>query len=753
MKTSLFVRYKWWIFGLLILTSAVCGLLLSRIPFEETILTLVPQHVRGKVELFSLSPLNQKIFVGVQSSSEAEARQSAEFLRQLLQEQHAVRVPFVLNAKIGQALAGTLPYHFFAEDEAEINRKIAPSAIAEKMTDNYAKLLSLQGMFLRPFILQDPLDFISLMTQKLSSLGEDMQVDFKDGFLSSPDGKTWIGVYESTQNANDFSSALSFDTSFWKSAALLPASVRAFYTGGLRYTVENVRAIKRDLVKISLFALVSLAGVFVFFLREKSALLIYLLPLLVLPAAALGTYLIFGRLSGITLGFGSVAAGLAVDYSIYVFFAARQSGKDAYYAAEKLRKHLLCNYMTSVLCFAALLFSGVEVFRQIAVFSMIALTLALGLSYFVFPAHWGTTFRPTAVSFEKWRSSLSRKQAGFLIILILCFGAWGFSHTRFSGDMEKLNAVSPRFLQDKQLFAHVFSNAENRRALLFVLGKSREDVLQKSESLSGRFPRPLALSHILLSEEATQHSLARWHHFWSEEKQTEVSFLLQKSCTTLGIKCSVFDPFLKSLTHVSSADPFDFSQIYNPLIQLKNGQYALVHIVPNEPVYNVQDPSVVFVSARELQHEIITSAKKEALRILLLAVLLNFAAVGIVLKSWKKALLSFLPVVMATCILFGCFALFRVEVNLFVLVFMPLLIGLGIDYAIFQLMKHAHGGNSFYPNTAVVAAGFSTLAGFGVLVLSTHPVLFMMGLSSVIGITGAVLSAVFLLEPFVRERI
>jgi len=754
MKTALFIKHKYLILGLILLMSAVCGLFLARVPFEETILTMVPQHVRGKVELFTLSPLNQKIFVGVQGTSEDDARKNAETLREMLLKSQVVREPFVVDANVAESLAGTLPYHFSEEDEKDLSRKITPDAVAEKMTDNYAKIISLQGMFLRPLILKDPLDFVSVTAKKLALLGKDMRVDFKDGFLSSSDGKTWIGVYDSIKNANDFSAALSFDSSFWKSAAALPASVRAFYTGGLRYTVENVRAIKRDLVKISVLAFLALSGVFVLFFRRKSALLIYLLPLLVLPPAALGTYLIFGRLSGITLGFGSVAAGLAVDYSIYVFFAVLHSGDDPYAVVKKLKKHLLCNYMTSVLCFAALLCSGVEVFRQIAVFSILALTLALGLSLFVFPAYWINMPPKEFVFSGRKPIRLSGRAALPLIIFIVQCGIIGLVHTTFSGDMDKLNAISPRFEQDKELFSQAFPNAENRNALLFVLGKSKEDVLRKSEELSGTLPRPLAVSQLLSSEEGTQLSLERWRNFWSEEKRKELSALFQKSCDTLGIQCGAFEPFLKSLEQPSSADPFDLSQIYNPLIQLKDGRYALVHIVPNYPIdYDVQDPSVVFVSAEGLRKEIISSAKWEALRILLLAILFNSVAVGIVFKSVKSVVAAFLPVLMALCILFACFALFGVEVNLFILVFMPLLIGLGIDYAIFQLMKQAHFGESLYPNTAVVAAGLSTLAGFGVLIVSTHPVLFMMGLSSVIGITGAVLASMFLLEPFIRGNI
>ena len=108
-----------------------------------------------------------------------------------------------------------------------------------------------------------------------------------------------------------------------------------------------------------------------------------------------------------------------------------------------------------------------------------------------------------------------------------------------------------------------------------------------------------------------------------------------------------------------------------------------------------------------------------------------------------------MPVVLGACVTFGCFALFKVQVNLFVLVFLPLLMGLGIDYGIFQVIKYNRGAaQALYPPRALITAGLSTLAGFGVLAAAKHGVLFMMGCSSFTGISAAVCAALFILPAF-----
>ena len=98
------------------------------------------------------------------------------------------------------------------------------------------------------------------------------------------------------------------------------------------------------------------------------------------------------------------------------------------------------------------------------------------------------------------------------------------------------------------------------------------------------------------------------------------------------------------------------------------------------------------------------------------------------------------------------FWLAGVKVNLFILAFLPLLTGLGVDYGLFEVIKHRAGKSTLYPQAALTAAALSTFIGFGVLALADHAVLFIMGLSACLGIAGAALSALFLLPPLLEDE-
>lgn len=750
-----FARHKKAAAALLLAGALGCGALLSCVKLDENIHAMIPAAVRERVELFEHSPLNKKIFIGVTADTAQAAQEAAEELRADLVRRGLLTLPPAPGPDFALTLYRGLPYRFSAKDAQAAAERLTPEAVRERMAQNYENLLSFQSFFLKDLILADPLGLTDLMAAKMAAFGAGTALEYRDGFLASPDGKTLIGPYDFPGETADFNAARRFAEGFSQAAADISSSAKAFYLGSLRYTVENVAVIQADLLKITLLAFVLLAGVFWYFFRHKTALLIYLLPVLVLPPAALVTYRVFGSLSGITLGFGSVVAGLSVDYSVYIFFALKRTRAGARETAAHMKKHLLCNFMTSALCFAALFCSSVELFRQIAVFSVTGLLLSLLLALYIFPHYWTDLPPETQASPRYTLPVLPRRAAVLVCVFLLAFGALGVTRAHFSGDVEDLNSTSAQFKQDKAAFDRVFSGVSQNSALLFVFGATPEEALEHNEALSARLPAPLAVSEVIVSNSARAENTARWREFWSASRANYARLLIEEEAGKLGLKPAAFEPFFKEVLAEPAPDTFDFTKLYNPAAELADGRFAVVNIVPNTAAYETaaREAGAVFLSASELKTDLIHAVKKEALKIVLLALLFNLAAVRWAFKSWKTAFLAFVPVVLAACFTFGCFWAFNVRVNLFILVFLPLLMGIGIDYGIFQLMRRASSGGEYanaYPASALAAAALSTLAGFGVLAFAKHGVLFIIGLSSFLGVGGAMLASLFVLPAFLQ---
>lgn len=747
-----FIRRKTALLCLVLFLAAGCGALLTRMKPDESVHAMIPKAVREKVELFEHSPLNKKIFAVVRADNAESAEEAASELRQALMDHHLVRPPFTPGPDFALTLFHALPARFTQADASSADATLSPEYVAQKMRENYENLLSMEGFLLKPLIQADPLGLTGLVTHKLAALGAGTGLGFKDGFLSSSDGKTLIALYDYV-GEESFSGAEDFSRRFTALAATLGKNVQAFYLGGLRYTVENISVIRADLWRVTALALLALAAVFFVFLRRKSALLIYLLPFIILPPAALVTYAVFGGISGITLGFGSVVAGLSADYSIYLFFALR-SGGGMHETVLRIRKHLLGAFLTSVLCFAALFCSSVELFRQIAVFSVTGLTCALLLALYVFPPFWTTGAEKTVSAPVFTVRALPKKWAAWIASAVLVFGIWGVTHTNFSGDVEDLNSTSAGFKAQKAVFDEVFAQAASDNALVFVKGSSLEDALENNEKASALFPVPLAVGGVLPSATQREENEARWQAFWSAARTQYARLLLEEESAKLGLNPSAFAHFFEQLKN-PAPDAFDFTQIYNPAVHLSNGLFAVVNVVPNTPEYEraAQRAGAVFVSGAGLKKELLASVRREALKIVLGSLLFSALAVFAVFRNARETLLCFVPVVLAGGFTFGCFWAFGVKVNLFVLVFLPLLTGLGIDYGIFQVMKFRSAGQArtLYPPAALWAAALSTLAGFGVLSFAKHGVLFIMGLSSFLGICGAILAAQFILPAFLED--
>ncbi|MBR3631907.1 MAG: hypothetical protein IKN49_02430 [Elusimicrobiaceae bacterium] len=724
---------------------------------EENMLALVPQSIRRQVALFERSPLSQKLIVIVTSASAAQTTQISQDLQEKLTQAGFIKPWSLPTEDVVQTMLTALPACFSVQVQQIAQQKLSPSSVDAQLADYYEKLFSFQSVFVSHLITHDPFYLTEILFDKWATIGNNGPNTYENGLLANQEGTVQAGLYDTKDTVSDLRAAHRLQKFFTDYQFSLSDGARAFFMGGLRYTLENASLIKRDLTMITWVGLTCLSVIFLWLFRTKRALLIYALALLVLPPAALATQLVFGHISGITLGFGSVVAGLSVDYAIYVYFALQQTQLDTVNALAQVRKHVRCNFLTSALCFVALFFSSVEVFKQIAVFALVALTLALWISLHIFPSYFSKQMAPKGKTVSLTVKPFTFQVACLVSLLLLIFGLWGVTHVSFSQELDSLNSTSTDFKRDKSVADELFSSDQN--ALLFALGSTQDEALANNEKLSARSPRPLPVSELFVSHQTQLQNEARWQEFWNVSHRNDARLLLREEAQKKGFQSNSFLPFWQWLDQTMVHAPsVDFSAWYNPVLTLSKNLYAVVNIVPNDPLYaKIADgKNTFFVSTLQLQKDLVQGVKKEALRVVCLALLFNWIAVWMLFKNFKETLLCFVPVVLGGCILFGCLAVFDVQVNLFGLIFLPLLIGLGIDYAIFQLMKF-HSQETpphlLYPTKALLAAGLSTLAGFGVLVLAKHAVLCMMGLCALLGIGGAIGVALWILPAFKEQKI
>jgi predicted exporter len=108
-------------------------------------------------------------------------------------------------------------------------------------------------------------------------------------------------------------------------------------------------------------------------------------------------------------------------------------------------------------------------------------------------------------------------------------------------------------------------------------------------------------------------------------------------------------------------------------------------------------------------------------------------------RAWR----AYLPTLLGGVVTLAVFGWLNTPVQIFVVLSLILLLGMGIDYGIFML-EHP-GERSVW--LAVAIAGISTLLAFGLLALSTTPALRAFGVGILVGETST-----WLLTPLFRPH-
>jgi len=140
-------------------------------------------------------------------------------------------------------------------------------------------------------------------------------------------------------------------------------------------------------------------------------------------------------------------------------------------------------------------------------------------------------------------------------------------------------------------------------------------------------------------------------------------------------------------------------------------------------------------------------------RVVIPILLLVIGSLWLAFRNWREVLLSLTTVVVAGLSLELLMSLFGWSWNMMNLMSIPLLLGMGVDFAIhMQLAMRRHDGDLIFVRKsigkALLLAGSTTVAGFASVAFSSNAGLASLGMVCGTGITCAMVTAVFLLPPW-----
>lgn len=466
--------------------------------------------------------------------------------------------------------------------------------------------------------------------------------------------------------------------------------------------------------------------------------------------------LLFGQVHVLTLVFGASLLGVAVDYAFHYFTIPAPASGD-----ERLRRifpAITLGLVSSLIGYFALATTPFPGLRQMAVFCIAGLVGAWLTIVLLYP------FIGLRISQSSWMIALCRRflvmgesaMAKRLFLLSLIIPAIVLflilSGEKPVHDVRDFQARSNALMDEETELLSVFDSPASNQFYI-VTGDTPQTVLENMEQADaalqemkeqGFFENYQSLSTWLPSLKRQQENHALYSQLYNSTALEElVAFGILESEDVSRLRELFDDDKDRRITFREWEQSSLYAQtadFWLGEVSVGSGRSVYAAVIPLMGIKNLealQDiaPDVVFVDKVSTVNSMMDEYQGRA------AWLLLAAAGGIYLMlSWRysfrhSTLLIALPLISVSTAWLGLVLLGN-AVNLFNTLALFLIVGISVDFGIFFAEA-----KSLYPHTllAIVLSALTTLFSFGMLSLSTTPVISSFGLTLLIGILTALL--------------
>ncbi len=545
------------------------------------------------------------------------------------------------------------------------------------------------------------------------------------------------------------------------------APVHVVMTGPSVIAVEMQQTIQHDVWRLSLYATLLVTTFLFVSYGSVSILALSLLPLTSAILAGIAVVdLVFGFIHGMTLAFGITLLGVVDDYPIHLFSHLTRENR-APAVMKEIWPTMRLGVVATALGFSALLLSGFPGLSQLGLFAVVGLFTAACVTRWVLPhiVPIGFHTRREGLQVAQWVDALTRARLVVPLLVVLAIGSFVWSDTPlWEQDIANLSPISTEKKERDQALRNELG-VPDVRDLVVVEGSTEEEVLQRSETLA------LALDPLVRKGELTGYDLAARYLPSRKLQQARQASLpdretlgrnLTSALKGLPFKPGLFQPFLDATEKAKTQEPVDMQTFRGTALGLKLDSLLFMHegrwaaVVPLRGVTDREkfrelltpwgEQEVSYLDLKEESNRMVSTYRNETLRLLGWGGL----SIGLVLLVGLRAPITvlrvMLPIGSAIVVVAASLHALGERFSLFHLASFLLVIGLGLDYALFFNRRHgtlAERGRTVY---GLVVCSTTTILVFGVLALSQIPVLRAIGMTTALGSLACLLFAAFLAE-------
>lgn len=762
-------RARLWLALLWLALLVVAGLLVSRhLQLSGDLRAFMPEpdtaEQRLLIEELGDGPGSRLLLLAISGARQEVLAEQSRALQAALAGD--ARIDLVTNggeAEAGlEAIPGRLrPYRYLlspAMDGRALDEATLRDALAERLQD----LGSPAGHLVEPLLPADPTLETMALAEAWEPAGAPQRID---GVWFDRAGREALLLVRTRDAGFDPAAQaevvaaiqLAFDEVSAGSGSALSM------TGPGVFSAEISGRTAREAARIGIVGTVGLVLLYWIAYRSGRLLLAGVLPLASAGLAGVAAVTaLYGGMHGITLAFGFTLIGVAQDYPVHLFSHLRP-GEPPRQTVQALWRTLLTGVVSTCIAYLTFFLSGVDGLRQLAVFTITGLLTAALTTRYLLPPLLDPRSHDAADSgwvrrLSGWIDAVPRPRpaAGATLMALLAAGAVLVAALApgpfWENDLSRLTPVPEADLaEDGRLRGEL--GAPDVRYLLAVEAEGLEQALQASERLLPTLDRLVAEGTISNYEAAARYVPSAATQRARQQRLPGPGALradLEAAAADSLFRAGVFAPFLADVEAARTAPPLRPEDLAGTPLEavvagmLVEGEGGRVTALAT--LGGLEDADAVaaaiapsgarLLDLKETSESLVQAWRGQVLAALAAAALLLAATVWLALRAPRRVARVLVPMAFTLLLTLALLRGSGVELNLFHLVSLVLGAGLGLDYALFFERTGSDHREQLRTLHALVVCGSMTALVFGLLALSSIPVLRAIGTTVTIGVAG-----------------
>ncbi|GJL63038.1 MAG: membrane protein [Nitrospirales bacterium] len=600
-----------------------------------------------------------------------------------------------------------------------------------------------------------------------------------NGVWFSSNGDVALLTAETTASGFDLDAQEQIQQELMDTVATIKANlghknhIELLRTGPSVFAVKSRKTIKEEAQWLSILAIGLV--ITLLFVNYRSFTLIGLTVIPLASGLLVGTLIVtsvFGYVHGITLAFGTTLIGVAIDYPVHVLSHLTPQ-RSVFQILRSLWPVIGLGAFTTALGYCAMLFSGFPGLSQLGLFAIAGLLTSAFVTRLVLPSMipTGLAVSPIGLPLISFIQRLPNMTVLILMIIMMATGYLLWSPKAFwEQNIASLSPLSQE-TKDRDTWMRKEVGAPAVRDLIVLTGPSEEEVLRKSEELIPQLEDQKHRGVITGYEMAAQYLPSIKTQHIRQALLPDSPLLrdrLEKAQKGLPFKQDIFEPFIHDIHTAKHQEPVNslvftgtsFSLKLNSLLFQQDQQWIGVIYLQGVTdrsqlstlVKKQNDEDWYYLDLKHEAEHILTTYRDEVVRFL------SFGAIAIILtliiRLRSRPLVLRIVGSVATSVVtsLGLLHLFDERISLFHLSSLLLVIGIGLDYALFFHHHQQEPESRVRTIWAILICSTTTIMVFGLLAFSQTPVLHSIGLTAAIGALCCLIFSTLLSQPFSKER-